>query len=92
MMSHLSVMPSLAIGLPIGIVAGWIYFSTLHWSVHLLTHGTPGRALGLQGARLGALALILFGLSKLGPWVLLAGAAGLLMARFAVLRRVKGAA
>lgn len=89
MMSHLSSMLQIVIGLPIGIGTGWIHFTTLHWNVRLLTSGASGRAICLQGARLAVLVLIFFVLATLGPWVLLAGAAGLLMVRFAVLRQVR---
>jgi len=89
MMPHLGATLQIALGLPLGMAAGWIYFGTLHWSVSLLTGGSAGRAIVLQVARLGGLGLIFFGLAKLGPWILLAGAAGLLMARFVIVRRVR---
>jgi hypothetical protein len=90
MMPHLDAALQVAFGLPLGMAAGWIYFSTLHWSVRWLTSGAAGRAIGLQAARLGGLGLIFFGLAKLGPWILLAGTAGLLAARFVLVRRVRG--
>jgi len=34
-------------------------------------------------------AVLFFALAKLGPWALLCGAAGLLLARFAILQRVQ---
>ncbi|MFT4065942.1 ATP synthase subunit I [Paraburkholderia sp.] len=79
----------IAIGLLAGVLAGLIHFAGLHWNVRLLTAGRPGRALALQLARLGALAAVFVGLARLGPWALLCGAAGLLLARQVVLQRVK---
>ena len=44
MMPHLGATLQIALGLPLGMAAGWIYFGTLHWSVSLLTGGSAGRA------------------------------------------------
>jgi F1F0 ATPase subunit 2 len=78
----------IAIGLSVGVLAGLIHFTGLRWNVRLLTAGTPGIAIGLQLARLGVLAAVFFALARLGPWALLSGAAGLLIARQMVLRRI----
>jgi len=89
MMLHLSSTIQVCIGFPAGTAAGWIHFNTLYWNVRLLTGRTPGRAIAIQLLRLGVLAAIFFVLAKIGAWALLSGAAGLLIARFTVLRRVR---
>jgi F1F0 ATPase subunit 2 len=79
----------IAIGLVAGMLVGLIHFTTLHWNVRLLVAGTPAKAFALQGLRLAGVAALFFVLAKLGPWALLCGAAGLLLARYAILRRVR---
>jgi hypothetical protein len=70
-------------------MAGLLHFTTLHWCVRLLTVGAQGKAFILHGARLGVLVLIFFALARLGPWALLCGAIGPLLARDSVLRPVR---
>ncbi|MFP3182430.1 MAG: ATP synthase subunit I [Paraburkholderia sp.] len=89
MTSHAVLAAQIATGLLAGILAGLIHFAGLRWNVRLLTAGVPGRAIGLQLARLGVLAVVFVVLARLGPWPLLSGAAGLLLARHVVLQRVK---
>jgi F1F0 ATPase subunit 2 len=79
------------IGLFVGVLAGVVHFTMLRWNVRLLTTGSSGKAIALQFARLGAMAAIFFVLARTGPWALLCGAGGLLLARHAVLRRIRGA-
>jgi F1F0 ATPase subunit 2 len=79
------------IGLFVGMLAGLVHFTMLRWNVQLLTTGSPSKAIALQLARLGAMAAIFFVLARTGPWALLCGAGGLLLARHAVLRRIRGA-
>jgi F1F0 ATPase subunit 2 len=79
----------MAIGLLVGMLAGLIHFTMLRWNVRLLTAGATGKAIALQLARLGALGAIFFLLARMAPWPLLGGAAGLLLARHAVLRRIR---
>ncbi|WP_062643091.1 N-ATPase subunit AtpR [Caballeronia arationis] len=78
-----------AFGCLVGTMAGLLHFTTLHWCVRLLSVGAPGKAVAVHGARLGVLVLTFFVLAKLGPWALLCGAHGLLLARDVVLRRVR---
>lgn len=80
-----------AIGFVVGMLAGLAHFTMLRWNVLLLTTGSPARAIALQLARLGALAAIFFMLARMGPWALLCGAGGLLLARHAVIRRIRSA-
>ncbi len=80
-----------AIGFFVGTLAGLVHFTMLRWNVRLLTTGSTGQAIALQLARLGALALIFFVLARMGAWALLCGAGGLLLARQAVIRRIRGA-
>jgi F1F0 ATPase subunit 2 len=80
-----------AIGLLVGMLAGLVHFTMLRWNVRLLTTGSSGKAIALQLARLGALAAIFFVLARTGPWALLCGAGGLLLARHAVIRQIRSA-
>jgi F1F0 ATPase subunit 2 len=82
--------PSLAVGLAVGLTAGLIHFTTLHWTVRLLTGGgSASKALVVQLCRLGLLAAVFIVLARLGAPTLLSAALGLLLARHAVLRRVR---
>ncbi|MFM0136290.1 N-ATPase subunit AtpR [Caballeronia grimmiae] len=79
------------IGLFVGVLAGLVHFTMLRWNVRLMTTGSSGKAIALQFARLGALGTIFLVLARTGPWALLSGTAGLLVARHAVLRRIRSA-
>jgi F1F0 ATPase subunit 2 len=81
----------LALGLSVGLLAGLVHFTLLRWNVRLLTSGASARAIGLQLARLAAVAAIFFVLARIGPWALLSGAGGLLVARGAVMHRMRSA-
>jgi hypothetical protein len=70
---HFPLAAQIAIGSFVGIAAGALHFATLRWNVRLLITGTPAKAIGLQLLRL----------------ALLCGAAGLLLARGFILRRVQ---
>lgn len=89
MIEHLPLVAQIPTGLIVGVIAGLIHFSTLHRNVQLLASGSASKALSMQGARLGLLLVVLFVLAKLGPWTLLCGALGVLIARSVVLRRVR---
>jgi F1F0 ATPase subunit 2 len=86
---EIAMTAQVAIGLSVGILAGLIHFTGLRWNVRLLTAGAAGSALGVQVVRLGVLAAVFVVLARLGAWALLCGAAGLLLARQCVLRRVE---
>ncbi len=90
--SHL---PSLALqsiaGAMAGVLLGFGYFKALWWNVTLLDRGETKSALLLFGARFVILAGAFFLLARLGALPLLAGAAGLLAARRALMRRLGGA-
>lgn len=79
------------IGLFVGVLAGLVHFTMLRWNVRLVTAGSSAKAIALQFARVGALGAIFFVLARTGPWALLSGTAGLLVARHAVLRRIRSA-
>jgi F1F0 ATPase subunit 2 len=83
------LVPGLLAGLVVGLLAGLIHFTTLHWSVRLLTAGTIAKALAVQLCRLGLLAAVFIGLAHLGAPTLLSAAVGLLLARHLILRRVR---
>ena len=86
---HLPVAAQVPAGFIAGLLAGLLHFWTLRRNVQMLAFGSRSKALAMQGARLGALLLILFVLAKLGPWTLLCGALGVLVARSILLRRVR---
>jgi F1F0 ATPase subunit 2 len=86
---HFPLAVQIAIGSCVGLLAGSIHLATLRWNIRLLIAGTPAKALALQLLRLAGVAVLFAVLAKLGPWALLCGAAGLLLARGAILRRVQ---
>lgn len=71
-----------------GFAAGWAHFASLARVAEMLLQGRIG-AIGLQLARLAALGVFLFLCTKGGTWPLLAGLAGIMSARFFVLRRAR---
>ena len=75
-----------ALGFCVGMLAGLVHFTTLRWNVRLLATGSSGKAIALQLARLGAVAVVFLVLARTGPWALLCGAGALLLARHAVIR------
>jgi F1F0 ATPase subunit 2 len=89
MIEHLSLTAQVPAGLIAGFAAGLVHFATLRRNVLLLAFGSTGKALAMQLARLGLLLLVLFVLAKLGPWTLLCGALGVLVARSVVLYRIR---
>jgi F1F0 ATPase subunit 2 len=80
----------LCVGALIGAAAGYGYFTALWWNVLLIDRGATTRALLLFAARVTLVVLVLFGLAKSGALALLAGAAGLLVARRLLIRRFGG--
>jgi F1F0 ATPase subunit 2 len=86
---HFPLIAQIAIGSFVGIAAGALHFATLRWNVRLLISGAPAKAIGLQLLRLAGVAVLFGVLAKLGAWPLLCGAAGLLLARGFILRRVQ---
>ncbi len=76
------------LGAAVGALAGLGYFVALRWNVTLFEQGATPRALLLLLIRFAALAAVFVLLAKCGPFALLAGLAGLLIARRAVLRRL----
>jgi F1F0 ATPase subunit 2 len=75
-----------AIGLVAGFVVGAVHFAALRWNTRLFGSGRPGLALCMQAARCLLTAVLLFALARAGFAALLAGMAGLLVARQAALR------
>ena len=83
-------MIDLGVHLAAGIGLGVLYFGSLWWNARLFAHGGRLRAtFGLMAARFALLggALMLVSLEGAGP--LLITALGILVARFAVMRRVQ---
>jgi F1F0 ATPase subunit 2 len=91
MIEHLRLAAQVPTGLIAGFAAGLVHFATLRRNVVLLAFGSTRKALAMQFARLGLLLVVLFVLAKLGPWSLLCGALGVLVARSVVLHRVRAA-
>ncbi len=78
----------LGVGSLVGAIAGYGYFTALWWNVLLIDRGATGTALLLLAARVAALTLTLFVLVRFGALALLGGAAGLLVARRVLMRRL----
>ena len=82
---------AVALALAAGVAAGWFFFATLRRTVELwLAGGSAPRALALQLGRFAVLGAVLAATAVAGTWPLLAAAAGVLLARAAVLRRAGG--
>lgn len=75
-----------AAGLAAGIATGAAHFAALRWNTRLFAAGRIGFALGAQAVRCVLSALLLFALARAGAPAVLAGMAGLLLARHAALR------
>jgi F1F0 ATPase subunit 2 len=77
-----------ALGLAAGLALGAGHFGGLWWTVRRATSARrPGRLLALSALGRGAaLAAGLVALAKIGPWTLLAGLAGVLIARLVATR------
>ncbi len=78
------------IGLAAGGVLGVLHFGSLLWVARRFAEGGAAVALAVQLARFAVLGGVLYGLSKIGAPALLAGAVGLLVARYVVVRRLGG--
>lgn len=76
-----------ALGGLAGALLGYAYFTALRWNVTLIEKGAAPAAALLFVARFALLSAAFVMLAKLGALPLLAGAAGLLVARRVMLRR-----
>ncbi|MGD9657613.1 MAG: ATP synthase subunit I [Methylocystis sp.] len=89
---ELSSLPILTLkvggGMTVGAIAGYCYFLTLWRSVVELQRCSPTRALLMFALRFAALAIALLLLAKSGALPLLSGAAGILIARQLLTRRL----
>jgi len=79
-----------ATGLIAGFVAGLSHFASLAWNVRLFVDGSTGKAVALQLARLALTVVVMTLLVQLGPFALLAGAAGFVAARAGLAPRLGG--
>lgn len=77
----------LVIGLTLGMVAGAWHFLSLRWNWPLFATGKTAAALALQLARIALTCAVLLVLARIGALALLAGMAGVLLARRIALRR-----
>ena len=83
----------IAIGFALGLGVGSVHFASLGRVTRLFMGAGPvWQALGLQLARLAALAALLVALALIDAGALLAGLVGVIAAREIVLRRVRKAA
>lgn len=89
--SALSTTTKIATGIVVGGSAGTAYFATLLANARSYALHAIGLAIGLQAVRFGMLGLVLYGLARLGPAALLAGLAGIVLARHVVVRLSKAA-
>jgi hypothetical protein len=80
----------ITLGFFLGLAFGYVHFASLERVARMFMGDGPlWRAVGLQLARLAALAALMVGLTLLGAGALLAGMFGVLAAREIVLRRVR---
>ena len=84
---------TLALHVTAGLAIGGLYFGSLWWSTHRFALGGPaGALLGGIALRFAVLGGTLWVASRAGALPLLATALGVLVARFAVMRRVRSLA
>ncbi|WP_176049714.1 ATP synthase subunit I [Burkholderia sp. BCC1644] len=76
----------IATGGTAGVIAGAAYFAALHVNARWYAHHALGAALVMQVLRFGLLALMLYGLARLGSAALLSGLAGIVVARHVATR------
>jgi F1F0 ATPase subunit 2 len=74
-------------GAVVGYGVGALYFGSLRWTAEAWVAGAVVRAVASQIGRLALVAIVLFGLAKIGPAALLCGALGVLAARHVAVRR-----
>ncbi len=74
-----------------GAVAGWLYFSIMHYSMTFIDGGTAGivKFVALALARMALFAVVLIAAFAQGLWSVIGYAAGFLVMRTAVLARVR---
>ncbi|WP_136065921.1 N-ATPase subunit AtpR [Modicisalibacter radicis] len=73
-------------GLTLGLAGGLVHFLSLAWNLKLFLAGRPWQAFGVQCLRLAPTVALLAGLAQWGAVAVLAGLAGLLVARHVTLR------
>lgn len=86
----LGPMLQILLGLAVGGALGVLHFGSLRWVAQRYAEGGAAGAVLVQLLRFAVLGLVLFGLAKVGAAALLAGAVGLLIARYVVVRRLGG--
>jgi F1F0 ATPase subunit 2 len=82
-----SIVAQAALGLALGTLAGAWHFMSLRWNGPLFAEGRPAAALVLQLARFAFTGALLLTLAHFGALALLAGMAGILLARAIAMRR-----
>jgi F1F0 ATPase subunit 2 len=81
-----SIAVQLALGLTVGTLAGAWHFMSLRWNGPLFAEGRAAAALALQVARFTLTGALLWMLAHFGALALLAGLAGILLARAIAMR------
>lgn len=76
------------IGFGAGLIAGLLHFIGLKPTANLFAAGHAQRALALQLARIAFVGLVLYALTRFGALALVAGFAGIVVARSLVLKRI----
>ncbi|NYH21022.1 N-ATPase subunit AtpR [Paraburkholderia bryophila] len=82
-----SIAAQLAMGLALGTLAGAWHFMSLRWNWPLFAQGRAATALALQLSRFAVTGALLLLLAHAGALALLAGMAGILLARTIAVRR-----
>ncbi|MFM0593672.1 MULTISPECIES: N-ATPase subunit AtpR [Paraburkholderia] len=82
-----SIAAQLAMGLALGTLAGAWHFMSLRWNWPLFAQGRAATALVLQLSRFAVTGALLLLLAHAGALALLAGMAGILLARTIAVRR-----
>jgi F1F0 ATPase subunit 2 len=81
-----SIVAQLAVGVAIGLLAGAWHFVSLRWNGPLYAQGRAVAALAVQLGRFALTAALLLMLAHAGALALLAGMAGILLARTVAVR------
>ncbi|KVD89635.1 hypothetical protein WS62_15685 [Burkholderia sp. ABCPW 14] len=77
---------AIAIGLAAGLATGACHFVSLGWNSRLFVEGRAGAALALQLVRIALTVAVLVVLARIGVDALVAGSAGLFVARAFAIR------
>ena len=88
---NLSMPSSLALGVIVGAILGYVHFSSLKWNTAFYLNGGALKAVALHIFRFAILIAVLVILAKIGTWALISAMASLLFVRGIIVRREKEA-